>query len=260
MALRLDDNLAMVILRELLTTPYTHAHTSKGDNFSLVRDLDEKLCNELCEPAIIEAQPSLDAAFQGFGDKFVPSQCLGLGYKGWIAATGFGVVCKMAVRFLTGPVRGLPPRSIPRQTARSRRFHLTVRVSAEGGCIWPPSPRVWMPKVKARAIINDCIANGENDQVARWAKEEFARRGSVLPNKRAELQKRLASDELSEPERAETQQKLDKVQARIMKGPETLKTERAELHKQLAEQDLAPAASESREEARGGADEAFCRR
>ena len=109
MALRLDDNLAMVILRELLTRPYTHAHTSKGDNFSLVRDLDEKLCNELCEPAIIEAQPSLDAAFQGFGDKFVPSQCLGLGYKGWIAATGFGVVCKMAVRFLTGPVRGLPP-------------------------------------------------------------------------------------------------------------------------------------------------------
>ncbi len=122
----------MVILRELLTRPYTHAHTSKGDNFSLVRDLDEKLCNELCEPAIIEAQPPLEAAFQGFGDKFVPSQCLGLGYKGWITKTGFAVVCDKAVRYLTGPVACFPPRSIPRQTVRSRRFHLTVRVPAEG--------------------------------------------------------------------------------------------------------------------------------
>ena len=129
----------MVILRELLTTPYTHAHTSKGDNFSLVRDLDEKLCNELCEPALIETQPSLEAAFQGFGDEFEPSLCVGLGYKGWIAAKGFGVVCNVAVRFLTGPVRGLLTCSIPRQTVRSRRFHLTVRLSAEGGCIWPPS-------------------------------------------------------------------------------------------------------------------------
>jgi hypothetical protein len=108
-----------------------------------------------------------------------------------------------------------------------------------------------MPKVKARAIIADCIANGENDQVARWAKEEFVRRGSVLKTERARLVQLLASDELSGPERAETQQKLDKAQAKIMKGPETLKTKRAELQKQLAEQDLAPAVEASLEKELG---------
>ena len=182
--------------------PNTHAHTSMGDNFSLVQDLDAELHNELCALATIEAQPSLVAAFKGPGDEFDSSKCEGEGYKRWMTAIGFQVICNMAVRHLTGPVRGLPTHSIRdgpcAAVASTSRFGCLQKVNTSGR-------RLLMTKASAWAIINGCIAKGEQDQVARWAQAEFARRGKALSTERAGLGKLLASDDLSEPARAETQ-------------------------------------------------------
>jgi homoserine kinase len=57
---------------------------------------------------------------------------------------------------------------------------------------------------------------------------------AALKTERAELVQRLASDELSEPERAKTQQKLDKVEAKMSAGGNALPNKRAKLQKLIA--------------------------
>jgi hypothetical protein len=61
---------------------------------------------------------------------------------------------------------------------------------------------------------------------------------SPLAAQRETLKKQLEQPGLAPAERARLQKELDKVQAKIMIGPETLKTKRAELQEQLASDEL----------------------
>jgi hypothetical protein len=162
---------------EILRAPYVHAHMGER-NFSLVVDYRSGHKPPVREPATVQAQQCLGAAFADCGlMPFDPTLCEGEGIAGRVEAKGEEVLRRAAMHFLRGPVS--PP---PKPNAFCDGPCASVASVCEIGCLQKvrtPGGRRYLTKAAATDLIDNLVADGEWLQVESWASIEFARRARI---------------------------------------------------------------------------------